>query len=100
LSHPRLRKRAKPLPFFGTLLLTSQLTAYAWAEEHTPELLPSRELLLFLAEFDNVDDETFSLLVTRGEKDVAKQVNTKKPDNTQSKTTAEESKSERGDSNE
>ncbi len=36
----------------------------------TEDLLPSAELLEFLAEFDDVNDETFGLIVTRALKDV------------------------------
>lgn len=32
--------------------------------------LPSEELLLFLADFSEIDDETFSLLLERGKQDV------------------------------
>jgi len=39
----------------------------------TPETLPSEELLMFLAEFDDVDDETFALLMERAKRDKAEQ---------------------------
>jgi len=35
-----------------------------------PGLLPSEALLEFLVEFENIDDETFNLLIQRGQKDV------------------------------
>lgn len=41
-------------------------------EAQSQEVLPSEALLEFLAEFDNIDDETFNLLVNRGKIDAQK----------------------------
>ncbi len=39
-------------------------------QANKPGLLPSEALLEFLVEFENIDDETFNLLIQRGQKDV------------------------------
>ncbi len=58
------------LPVIHALLVVVSIPC-THAEEPPPELLPSDELLEFLTEFDDVDDETFALLLERAERDVA-----------------------------
>ncbi|WP_075186399.1 hypothetical protein [Teredinibacter haidensis] len=48
-------------------------TAEPSEEAESPPLLPSEELLLFIAEFNEVDDETFNLLMERGKQDARQQ---------------------------
>ncbi|SMF05452.1 hypothetical protein SAMN02745866_00428 [Alteromonadaceae bacterium Bs31] len=60
------------LPVIQALLVTV-CSDCCHSEEPPPELLPSEELLQFLSEFDDVDDETFALLLERGKRDVAEE---------------------------